>query len=115
MKNKPNQLYDLKELRTIADGDAGFTDDMIRLFISQNETALKEIGNLIVNRDYAAIKTILHKMKPSVMVMGITTVTEIIEQVEHLEVSDKNDALFSDIFLKLEKTLKMVNVQLRMI
>ena len=88
---------------------------MVSLFISQNESALLEIGNHVATGDFAPVKTILHKMKPSVMVMGVGAATEIIRQIEQMDFAALDEALFISLLKKLEKTLKIVNSQLRVI
>ena len=113
MKEKQEKLYNLQELRTIAAGDNSFLNEMIDLFISQNESALLEIKNQVAAGSSGAIKTILHKMKPSVMVMGVGAATEIIRQIEQLDVSEIGKPAFADLFRQLEDTLRQVNDQLR--
>ena len=115
MKNQTDKLFDLEELLNIAAGDDVFIAEMISLFISLNETALLEIRNQIVTRDYSKIKAILHKMKPSVIVMGVSSLIEIIEQVEQTELSAMKEPVFSILMLKLEKTLQEVNEQWRLL
>jgi HPt (histidine-containing phosphotransfer) domain-containing protein len=115
MKNNPEQLYDLKELISLANGEDGFTEDMIKLFIAQIETSLPEISGMHQRRDFAKVKMILHKMKPSIMVMGITSATDIILQIEHLDLAAIDEPTFRALSEKLENTLREVVKQLRLI
>ena len=113
MTSKPDKLFDLQELRTIAAGDKVFFSEMVRLFISQNEAALLDIRTQVAKKEFSLIKGILHKMKPSIMVMGVTTATEIIKQVEQLELSAMKEPGFTELLKQLETILKEVNDQLR--
>ncbi|MEI6434123.1 MAG: Hpt domain-containing protein [Bacteroidota bacterium] len=115
MKKKPEKLYDLKELRIIAESDELFFHEMIALFISQNETAMQEIRNYTASGNFAKVKAILHKMKPSLMVMGVCSIVEIIQQLEKLELSPANEPLFINLLQSLEAILLEVNSQFRMI
>ena len=115
MKNNPEQLYDLKEIHSLADGDDSFTEHMIKLFNAQIQTALPELTVMIECRNYVKVKTILHKMKPSIMVMGITAATEIILQIEQLELSDFDGPFFTELYNKLENILQEVDRQLQQI
>lgn len=115
MGNNQELLYDLKELRAIAPDDENFVKEMITLFISQNETALNEIEVYTESRDYAKIKAILHKMKAPVLVMGVTQISEIILQVEKMELSDITEPVISDMLQKLTNIMLQVNNQLRSI
>lgn len=115
MKDKANQLYDLTELRSTAGGDESFIQDMIGIFITENEKILLEIGQLKVTGNYASAKAMLHKMKISFMVMGVTKVTDIIEQIERLDIATAEISVISDHFHTLGRLLEKVNEQLRMV
>ena len=113
MKEKQEKLYNLHELSTIAAGDNSFLSEMINLFITQNESALLEINKNLITGDVGTIKTLLHKMKPSVMVMGVATASEIIRQLEQLNPADMEKPVFAELLRHLEETLQMANDQLR--
>ena len=115
MEKLPDKLFDLSELRTIASGGNDFFLHMVSLFITQNEEALLEIRGHFDKREFAAIQQILHKMKPSIGVMGITAATEIIKQIEETELHEIDESVFSVLLLRLDTILKEVNVQLRLI
>jgi len=110
---EPKKLYDLKELHSISAGDKGFAREMIELFISQNETAVLELRNHVAGMDLIPVKAILHKLKPSLMVMGVNTVTELVEQVEQLELTTMDASILPDLCVKIEHSLQDVNRQLR--
>lgn len=112
MENNPDTRYDLKELRAIAAGDEVFLMEMIRLFISQNEASFLEINNQLAHKNFAEIKPILHKMKPSVMVMGVIAATGIIKQIEQMYPEAVDETAITALLRKLEKILKEVNKQL---
>jgi hypothetical protein len=86
---------------------------MIALFISQSESSLQEIKveNTIGNKKKVA--GILHKMKPSVIVMGVVSVAEIIQQIERLDLSVDNEPIFSDLLLKIDQILLEVTASLK--
>ena len=115
MENKANQLYDLTELRATAGGDESFIQDMIRIFITENEKVLQEIGQLTVTGSYISAKAMLHKMKISFMVMGVTKVMDVIEQIERLDLATAEKSVISDHFHTLGRLLEKVNEQLRMV
>jgi HPt (histidine-containing phosphotransfer) domain-containing protein len=113
MNQSHEPLYDLKELRSISFGDEQFFHEMIALFISQSESSLQEIKveNTIGNKKKVA--GILHKMKPSVIVMGVVSVAEIIQQIERLDLSVDNEPIFSDLLLKIDQILLEVTASLK--
>ena len=115
MENTEDKLFDLQELGAIAAGDNNFFVHMINLFISQNETAMHDIRKNGAIGNFAAIQSILHKMKPSIEVMGVKTVKEIIVHAEQLNLPEMDTPEFSALLTKIENILKEVNSQLRLV
>ena len=113
MENNPDTHYNLKELRAIAAGDEAFLMEMIRLFISQNEASFLEINMQLAAKNYTGIKTILHKMKPSIMVMGVTAAAGIIVQIEQMYQEGVDEVAITALLGKLATVLTKVNEQLR--
>jgi hypothetical protein len=113
MKNQPDPLFNLQELQTISAGDSSFLDSMIQLYISQIEGFLLDISHFTLLKDYAKIKTIVHKMKPSVIVMGATSTSEIILRIEEMDLERLDEPLFSELLLKLKDNLQKINDLLR--
>jgi HPt (histidine-containing phosphotransfer) domain-containing protein len=108
----PGQMFDLKELRAAADGNEEFMAEMVQLFIRESGQALREIKIGVENGDYARVRGILHKMKPSIMVMGIHEVGQLIAAIEAMDLQQVNAAAFSDLCSKIEGVLRVVNDQM---
>lgn len=106
-------LYNLKELQSLAADDDVFFREMITLFIEQNESAIVEIKNEMNRGNQARVTGILHKMKPSVIVMGVTEVSELIKKAEALEVKPEHDVPFRNLVAMIETLLIRVNAQLK--
>jgi HPt (histidine-containing phosphotransfer) domain-containing protein len=110
MENK--SLFDLKELHAIAAGNDSFITEMIQLFITESAAAMKEVGTCLESGDYVRIRAILHKMKPSIMVMGITTAGEHIRTIEKMDPLNPDTVAFSDICREIDAIITEVNRQL---
>ncbi len=115
MEANREKLFDLTELRTIAAGDDRFFQEMIRLFIEQGEYALQVIRELPGSQDFAKVKFTLHKMKPSIMVLGVKQATEIIVQVENLTLPGDGEEKCAPLLANLERILKDVTDQLNIL
>ena len=98
MTKFPGQLFDLTELQSIAEGNDAFVSEMVTLFISETETALPAM---------------LHKMKPSIMVMGIYEAGELISFVQKMDLGSVHAAEIAGMFLKIEAILSEANEQLK--
>lgn len=114
MEEKPARLYDLKELQLISPDDEEFITEMIRLFITQNETAMQEIKVLMDLGDYAEVKSVLHRIKSSAAVMHVDRVPALIRQAELSDPNGPDEAAFRELVRQIDVILGLVNEQLRL-
>jgi CheY-like chemotaxis protein len=77
-------LYNLERLKVIAAGDQEFIQKMIQLFLSQSVENIEKINDAVHSGDLDKLKGVAHKMKPSVNILGISAVTNIILKIEGL-------------------------------
>lgn len=115
MENLPDQLFDLEDLRATAAGDEDFIKEMISLFISQNDTAIDEITQLMTHRDDTKLNFILHKMKSSVVVMGVKVLTNLIVKVEKQDLSALDDQAYVELCETVIRLVMRVNEQMKSI
>lgn len=106
-------LYSLDELNKITGGDDQFKGEMITLFISQSLTALEEIDLHAGQKNYQALFRSLHKMKPSVMVMGVHTVTECIREIEEMRRNGVDEEKMQPYLRMIKETLTRVVEELK--
>lgn len=79
------RLFDLTKLEQISAGDQEFFIKMVRLFLSQSEENIEKLSHFGDTGDVSTLKAIVHKMKPSVNIMGINAILNIISKIEKLE------------------------------
>jgi len=107
-------LYDLAKLTDIAKGNEVFIKKMLQLFIDQVPSSVNEIKQALAAGDLAKIKSVAHRIKPSIDNMGIVTVKEDIRNIElnaaelqatgQLEkLISKLDAVVSQVVLEIGK------------
>jgi HPt (histidine-containing phosphotransfer) domain-containing protein len=80
-----NPMFNLDELKSISGGDERFMKEMVELFITQTESSLADIEKYRQEQDYPKLFSALHKMKPSVQVLGLTSIFSIIETTEKMK------------------------------
>lgn len=78
----PLKHTDLTYLKEIANGSNAFIAQMLGIFIEQTPQVLLRMEKALKNKDWKALRFIVHKMKPSVMFTGLS---EIINDVPLLE------------------------------
>lgn len=77
-------LYDLSKLEDISRGNQEFVLEMISLFCRETPLAVDQIRAAYAVGDYAKIKYLAHRIKPSVDNLGIYSQKEAIRDIEHL-------------------------------
>ncbi|KAA3624395.1 MAG: PAS domain S-box protein [Bacteroidetes bacterium] len=112
-KAKPKLLYDLSTLEQIAQGNEPFIKQMIDLFIDQSAKSLLEIKKAYREGNFETVSKVAHRLKPSIDNMGITSLKEIIREIEKsaetLQFSPTMDSLIQD----LENGIERVTSQLK--
>lgn len=80
--NEEAGIYNLQNLRLLSRGDESFVKKMITIFISQIENVLPQIHTSFVEKNYAEISRLTHKIKPSIEQIGIISITEHVKILE---------------------------------
>jgi HPt (histidine-containing phosphotransfer) domain-containing protein len=110
-------LFDLKKLEEIAKGNQLFVNKMIQLFIDETPKSIEEIKESCKNGDYAKVKAIAHRVKPSIDMLCTDVLKDQIREVEKsaelLKASEyinnqifKLDNLVGEVISSLKKTIK---------
>lgn len=115
MESKPAApLYDLKKLENIAQNNRAFVVKMINLFCRQAPGDVTEIEMALRKQDLNTVRSVAHRMKPSIDNMGIESLHTLIREVE-LYQSD-NDNITADLtnnIAQLRSTIDTVVEQLQ--
>lgn len=72
----------LAYLRTLSNGDEGFIKEMLALFIEQTPELLEKMTKYLELKDWKSLGTVAHKMKPSVMFVGLKEIEADLKRVE---------------------------------
>ncbi|WP_215226412.1 response regulator [Echinicola shivajiensis] len=103
-------LYDLEKLKTICNGNLGFMQNMITLFIQVSNSSIKEMREALMNRDLAEVQKVAHRLKPSLNSMGITRVKE---DIVLLEEGELNQDEIVKILGRIEAVVEEANMELK--
>ena len=113
LKNNINQsdslgenVCDLKYLSDMMGGKKSLIQDIIDAFLKQIPEELAGINEAVLNVDYANIRKIAHTMKSTVSIMGITTLTPILIEMEKLGASAANIEKIVQLNMKLDTICK---------
>lgn len=76
------KFTDLSYLEAAAMGSNEFITEMIDLYLDQTETILSEIDTAINNKDFNTAQKLMHKMKPTVQMVGLNNEHETLTRLE---------------------------------
>ena len=75
-------LYDLSKIESIAQGNPGFVDQMVALFIDQSLKTIDEIKEAYKEKDFEKVSKLAHRLKPSIDNMGVVSLQKEIREME---------------------------------
>lgn len=107
-KSSIEKLYNLTSLQNLSRGDNEFIVKMISIFIEQTTDVIKEIREAILLDDFLEVNRLIHKIKPSVESLGITS---IISEIKLLEKADDKEQI-RILFAKVKEVLEQTVLQL---
>jgi HPt (histidine-containing phosphotransfer) domain-containing protein len=74
--------YDLSELITMSQGNTDFVTKMVTVFLETTKESLEEILKHFEKKEIANVAALAHKIKPSIDLMGITELKEVVRTIE---------------------------------
>jgi len=105
--------YDLSLLYKIGKGNQEFVNSMIKLFISLVDENVHLLKQAREKGDHTVIRSIAHKMKPSIVQMGVESLREVVISLEKFEVKEDNVDIMEDMVDMLVETLVKLTDELR--
>lgn len=114
MPEARENFYNLKNIQILSRGDKDFMRKMLSIFIGQTETTIPLIQKAFDEKNYAEIAKLIHKIKPSIQAIGITSIESEVKQLELITIEQNKELpdLYS-LFEKIKQTLEIVVTQLK--
>jgi HPt (histidine-containing phosphotransfer) domain-containing protein len=88
--NTGNKHTDLKYLRGLAKGSNAFIVQMLNIYIRQTPGALEQIENALKDKDWKALRATVHKLRPSVIFVGLTEIKKDISVLEDYAIEESH-------------------------
>jgi len=83
-------VTDLTFLNSFAGGNSEKINKYVNLFIQHAPGMVESMDGHLSNKDYAALKTTAHALKPQITYMGIKTAEDLIREIEQNAGENKN-------------------------
>ena len=101
-------LFDLSKLKEISKGNQAFVDKMVNLFITQIPASMSEMQEALQQNDFATIKSLAHRIRPSIDILSISTAQNVIRQIELLAKENKDSYKLTQLINELDNSLNQV-------
>ena len=98
-------LYDISELEQMAQGNTEFIAKMINVFLETTSESLVQLLDAFETRDLQTVSALAHKIKPSIDLMGISSLHEVVRDIE---AKAKSGDEINVLVQKLQEDLKIV-------
>lgn len=102
------QLYDLNRLYEMANGNANFVPDMLKLFLNLVPRSVEIINDSNKAKDFETIRKTAHKIKPSINNLGITSIKEDILLLEKWDNNSHTNDELENALLKVNSVIQQV-------
>ena len=107
------KLYDLSLINTIGKDDSAFAKKIITIFLESMPESLDNLVKFAQDKNYEQISKTAHKMKSSIDSMGISSLKDIIRELEATKADNNNSevlipkvkSILTDVFAQLKQII----------
>ena len=82
--------YSLDKLNTISRGNKEFVTKIINLFLEETPKSLEQLALAIKEKNFQKVRAVAHKMKPSINMMCIDSLSVVIQNIEEFAADNIN-------------------------
>jgi len=104
-----NPSINLTYLRDMASGDTGFMEEIMEMFILQTPENMDKLQEFTQNKQWLEVKSLAHKMKSSVILVGIKELEELFIDLQKEAVGPNPEVVIPPLFQRA-KTLCAIAV-----
>jgi signal transduction histidine kinase/CheY-like chemotaxis protein/HPt (histidine-containing phosphotransfer) domain-containing protein len=108
VNNKATPLYNLAKITDIAKGNENFIKKMLQLFAEQVPASVEEIKQALIASDLSRVKSIVHRIKPSIDSLSIDCIKEDIRNIEIRAEALQADGQLEKLISKLDTVVSEV-------
>ncbi len=112
MENSQKHI-DLTYLKQLSNGDTKFINEMLSLFIDQTPDMLANMSKYLQAADWKSLSSAAHKMKPSIMFVGLKEIEATVRLVENYASEQVNTEQIPSMLNKIDTVCKEAIVELK--
>lgn len=109
----PEKLYSLDLVKKLAHNNKEVVHKLIHVFMEQAPASLRDIKSAYYSKDYAAVSTLAHKIKPTYGYFSVHGTEKDLELIEMLSAIESPSPEIEEIIIKLEQATRMVVAEMK--
>ena len=109
----PEKLYSLDLVKKLAHNNYEVIHKLIHVFIKQAPASVSDIKSAYYSKDYEAVSSLAHKIKPTYGYFAVSGTEKDIELIEKLSVIGSPSPEIEEIIIKLEQATRMVVAEMK--
>lgn len=101
------KICNLEYLKSHSPNDSKFVPEMVQMILKQTPLVMQQINKCLANADWNGMQIHLHKIKPTLNLMGLhKDIISIAQQIEEYARKQENLNLIPALLMKIENTLE---------
>lgn len=101
MKDSYTRVTNLSYLREASAGNEGFIKEMINIFLKQTPEFITQLHHYGQEENWPEFRKVMHKLKPTIFMMGIHSMKPVIKQIELCSKELENTASLPELITDL--------------
>lgn len=107
------RTYDLEQINALAGGDDSFVKTMVDTFMEYTPVQVDQMQEALAEGDLKTVGAIAHKIKPSLEMMGVASLHQLVRDVEFNGKNETNPGELESQVKQLSRVLHTVFEELR--
>ena len=101
-----------EKLNEVAEGDIDLMIELLEIYFSQESKAKKEMLELASSNDWQRIAKISHRFQPSVVYVGLASVSEKLKLLENIIIEKHSEEAIQKLFFSMIEDLAKARAEL---
>ena len=97
------KYYDLSFLTQYYDGEKEFIQSILALYVKETPSSILQIENALEKKDWAQFKSLTHKIKTNIMMMGIKNAEEFVHAAAAVDLKNVDEQKIISLFPVFKK------------
>lgn len=108
-----DKLYNLDQLKELSGGMEDFVKSLIDTFMEHTPNHVEEMNEALKNGDHTTVGQIAHKIKPSIDLLGIDSMKDLVREIERKGKESEPEGNLSNLVHEFNEKSKAVFDQIR--